>query len=219
MKKSIAVSIVIVLIGLSLPVHAQKISWEIRLHSTDITMLEKEITAYTSQGYIPLGITYDNAELYIMYVQVPEFGLKAWYLEGYKTETELQNGITNTMNRGYMPTGITYTGEQFYVLYVLVDNSAQAWQLVRTKSGSDALQKALQPYVSKKYLPVGITTYGEAYWTLLLQIPNTTATSWKIESYATGTHGDGVNRHLEAGNIPWGIDYRGTDIDILYVGF
>jgi hypothetical protein len=67
--------------------------------------------------------------------------------------------------------------------------------------------------------PCGITSFENEYWTLLLNIPGTTIKRWLLETYEVGTHGPRINRNIEQGFIPWGIMYRGDEIDILYVGF
>ncbi|MCG2814890.1 MAG: hypothetical protein L6425_02970, partial [Candidatus Aminicenantes bacterium] len=47
---------------------AQNISWEIRKHSTELESLKAEVTDFMRRGYVPMGLTYDDVELYILYV-------------------------------------------------------------------------------------------------------------------------------------------------------
>ena len=209
-------------VGLSMyaiNVSAQTVSWEIVKHSTDINTLKGEVTEYTNQGYVPVGITYDNVELYILYVQVEGLEIEAWWLGWYDDRDTIQKGITDKMNEGYVPTGITYTGDKFYVLYVKTKSSATAWQLVPSALNLNAVKQAIQPYIDQGYVPTGISKYGKEYWTLLLETPDTSITKWKIETYVVGKHGDEINANIEQGYVPWGLEYRGKQIDILYVGF
>jgi len=219
MKRIVSLSLFVLIIVFSFNVFAQTISWEIKQHSTDIDLFENEVTDYVNNGYVPLGITYDNVELYILYVYDPEFGMQAWSVEWYENRTAAQNGITNNMNQGYIATGITYTGDQFYVLYVKVENSATAWRLEPSAIDLQSVHDAIQPYINQGYVPAGITAFEGEYWTLLLEIPDTTIQSWRLESYVVGNHADGINLNIEQGYIPWGIMYRDDMIDILYVGF
>jgi len=200
---------------------AQDISWEIKLHSTDLEKLKKEVTDYANQGYVPLGISYDNVELYILYVMAPDLGMTAWQLDWYQDLDELQKRLTSRMNNGYVPTGIAYAGDVFYVLYIQAENSATAWRLEPSAPDLDAVQAKIQPYIDKGYVPCGITEHEDEYWTLLLLIENTEITSWRLETYKVGTHADHINKNIEEGYIPWGISYNSKDglIDILYVGF
>ncbi len=223
MKRLVSVSLCVLIIVFSFDVYAQTISWEIKLHnSTNTNILTEEITAYVNNGYVPLGITYDNTELYILYVQDDEFGMQAWSLDWYEDRNELQNSITNQMNQGYIPTGITYTGDLFYVLYIQVESSAEAWRLEPAPSTNlKAVQKTIQPYIKQGYLPVGITELENKYWTLLLRIPDTTAQYWSIETYDVGRHANPINSKIEQGYVPWGVMYNRNagEIDILYVKF
>ncbi|GAK59434.1 hypothetical protein U27_06419 [Candidatus Vecturithrix granuli] len=220
MKKLLQLSACLFLLILSVNVSAQMLSWEIKQHSNDLDLLKKEVNEYIKNGYVPLGITYDNVELYILYLQERDFGLEGWLIEWYDGRDEIQNGITENMNNGYIPTGITYTGDLFYVLYVKAKSSADAWQLIPSGTNLKAVQRAIQPIIDQGYVPVGITAYQGEYWTLLLLIPDTTVKYWRIESYETGAHIEGINRNIEQGYMPWGLIYRhDRGVDILYVGF
>jgi hypothetical protein len=211
----------VVLFGLGLSAYAQEISWEIKQHSTDIDDLEAEVTEYMESGYVPVGISYDNVELYILYVHDPSVEASAWSIEWYDSTDTLQAGITEYMNDGYIPHGITYTGELFYVLYIQMENSADAWLLIPSSQNLPAVEKAIQPDVSQGYVPMGIATYKGEYWTLLVRIPGTTIKRWSIESYKVGSHADLINAAIEQGYLPWGLTYNSKTgrIDILYVGF
>jgi hypothetical protein len=222
MQRHVRISIALVALILSVPVFGQTISWEIKLHnSTNTDILEREVSAYVDNGYVPLGITYDDVELYILYVNNIDIDAYAWSIEWYDNRNDVQTGITNNMNEGYIPTGITYTGDQFYVLYIQTDSSADAWQLVPSGTNLQSVQSAIQPYIDQGYLPTGITSLDNEYWTLLLHIPDTTAEYWRLETYEAGTHANSINRNIEQGYLPWGLMYNANsgEIDILYVGF
>lgn len=220
MRKVIGLSLLFVGMLLASNAFAQEVAWEIKQHSTDLDALKKEVSEYTNNGYVPMGITFDGAESYILYLQEPDSGMEAWLIEWYNNRDEIRTGITAKMNEGYMPRGITYTGDALYVLYVKMKNPATAWQLVPSATNLQAVQKAIQPYVKKGYVPVGIAFYQKEYWTMLLLIPETSVTSWTIESYKVGTHADNINANIEKGYLPWDIEYSGKDrIDVLYVGF
>lgn len=222
MKKLVNFGLAVFIMLFALQTSAQVIPWEIKLHSTEISILEQEVTAYANEGYVPLGITYDDIELYILYVQDPVLGMQAWSLEWYEDRTEVQNGITDNMEYGYIPTGITYTGDLFYVLYIQVESSAGAWQLVPSDSNSlQSVQNAIQPYIDQGYIPFGITALEDEYWTLLLNVPTSTASYWMIETYPVGNHGDNITENIEQGYYPWGLMYNSNAglIDLLYVSF
>jgi hypothetical protein len=219
-KRVFSLVIGVVLVVTACSAAAQSVYWEIGRHSTDIDLLESEVTTYVNNGYVPLGLTYDNVELYILYIQEWDFGLQAWSIEWYDDRDESQQGITDNMNNGYIPTGITYTGDLFYVLFVKVDSSARAWRLIPSGTNLQAVRREIQPVISQGYVPVGITAYEGEYWTLLLDIPDTTVKYWRIESYELGAHVDGINRNIGEGYLPWGIIYRhDRGVDLLYVGF
>ena len=201
---------------------AQEVSWEIKLHNSENTdIFQREVSAYVDNGYVPLGVTYDGTELYLLYVEDPNFSMSAWSLEWYDNRDSISNGITTNMKNGYIPTGITYTGDLFYVLYVQTDSSADAWQLIPSKTNLQSVQQEIQPYIDQGYVPSGISLYGDEYWTLLLHTPGTTAKYWRLETYEVGTQADGINYNIKQGYFPWGLMYNAnvSEIDILYVGF
>lgn len=221
MKKSLCVSLFVILFSLSLSVCAQDISWEIKQHSPDNETLEAEITEYMEEGYVPVGISYDNVELYILYIHDPSVEATAWQIKWYSNQDTLQDGMTENMNDGYVPIGITYTGDLFYVLYIQMESSADAWYLIPSAQNLQAVEKAIQPDVSQGYVPMGIATYRNEYWTLLVRIPGTTIKRWAIETYQVGSHEDLINAAIEQGYLPWGMTYNAKTglIDILYAGF
>lgn len=221
MKNMVYVSVFVVLVSLSLSAFAQEVSWEIKLHSTDIEDLEAEVTEYMEAGYVPIGISYDDVELYLLYIHDPDVEATAWSITWYDSKDALQEGITEKMEEGYIPCGITYTGDLFYVLCIQMESSADAWYLIPSAQNLPALEKAIQPDVSNGYVPMGIATYQDEYWTLLVRIPGTTITRWRIESYEVGDHPDLINDAIEAGYLPWGMAYHANaaQVDILYVGF
>ena len=222
MKQHVWISALLLVLAFAMPVFGQDVYWEIKLHNSDNTdILTREIDAYVDNGYVPLGITYDNVELYILYVYDTDIVVYDWAIEWYDNRNTVQNGITNSMNQGYIPTGITYTGDLFYVLYIQTDSSANAWQLLPSGTNLQSVHNVIQPYVSQGYLPIGVTSLENEYWTLLLRIPDTTANYWRLETYEVGTHANPINRNIEKGYIPWGLMYNADagEIDILYVGF
>jgi hypothetical protein len=200
--------------------HAESPFWEIKLHSTELEVLKAEVTEYCDAGLLPVGMSYNGNELYLMYIEATDLTIEAWLINWYDNETDLQYGINATMEEGYIPTGLSYIGEQFFVLYVKTENSAKAWQLVPSGVNLSAVKKAIQSYVDNGYVPSAVAFFDNQYWTLLLDTPGTTIKKWLLETYKTGTHGQKIDERIEEGYIPWGLEYSGTDrIDILYIGF
>lgn len=218
MRKTL--SLFFCLLALALMASAQTIRWEIKLQSTDLDTLKTQVTAFLNQGYVPLGITFDNKELYILYIQAGDVDVEAWRIEWYDNRQAVNDGISGFLKKGYVPTGITYTGDQLYVLYLKMENNVTAWRLEPSGTSLSSVRKAVQPWADKLYVPSGITFWQDQYWTLLLKTPGTTAKSWLIESYEVGTHGDLINDNIRREYIPWGLEYSGDKrIDILYVKF
>lgn len=219
MKNVLHFSLCLLLCALSFQTFAQ--SWEIKLHSTDLDTLKEEVTDYMENGYVPMGITYDNVELYILYIEDSSVKATAWSIEWYESPTELKKAITSNMNKGYVPSGITYTGDLFYVLYIKMKSSVDKWLLTPSAQDLQSVHDAIQPDIDNGYVPMGIATYEDEYWTLLLHIPGTTIKRWMIETYEVGKHGDNIDAAIKKGYLPWGIDYRADseEIDVLYAGF
>ena len=78
MKKLIILSLCVAGMIVASTTDAQEISWEIKLHtSDDINQFEREVTNYVNRGYVPLGVTYDDVELYILYVKDLDLEMKS----------------------------------------------------------------------------------------------------------------------------------------------
>jgi hypothetical protein len=220
MKKVSFLGVLIVAAILAVQVGAQEVSWEIGQHSTDLDALKQEISGYTENGYIPLGIAYNGTELYILYVDKPDLGMEAWSIEQYDTQDTWQSSITGKMKQGYLPTGITSISDSLYVLYVKMTKPATEYQLVPSGGDVKSVKKTIQPYLNKGYIPTGIAFYKNEYWTLLVLSPDLKITNWKIETYPVGEQEAAINANLEKGLLPWGVEYSGKDrIDILYISF
>jgi hypothetical protein len=215
-----AIGLAAALAALCLPAASQTVNWEIKLHSTNLKTLEAEVNGMMRNAFRPMGITYDNRELYILYIQDPDFAVSSWLIEWYSTLDELQKKVTANMRRGLVPMGVTFTGDKFFILYLETESTATHWQLEPSGTDLESVQSAVAPWSAQGYVPVGITFFRDEYWTLMLKIPGTAVKNWLIESYEVGQHGESVNEAIRRGYLPWGLEYSGDRrIDILYVAF
>jgi hypothetical protein len=219
MTKTRFITALLMILCVSVLLSAQTISWEVKKHNTHLETLKGEVTAMMQKGFIPLGLTFDNVDLYALYVNNTGLDVQSWSINWYDSQSELQQGLSESLNQGFVPTGITYTGDRFYILYLETKSSADAWRMEPSERALSAVQNAIQPYVDRGYIPFGITSYEGEYWTLLLHVPGTAIKRWLLETYEVGNHGPKINGNIELGYIPWGIMYRGSEIDILYVSF
>jgi len=197
---------------------AQNIEWEIKSHSTRLETLKEEVTANMQRGFVPIGLTYDNVELYILYIKGLGQEVEGWLIEWYNNRDELLEGISGEMNKGYLPTGIAYAGDTIYVLFIHSKNTATSWRIEPSETDLRKVQEKIHPWIDQGYFPMDITSNEGTYVTLLVALERTVIKSWTIERYEVGTHGDAINANIRQGFIPWGIMYRGDVIDILYVG-
>jgi hypothetical protein len=197
---------------------AQNINWEIKRHNTHLESLKAEVTDFMQQGYVPMGLSYDNVELYILYVKGLGQEVEGWLIEWYQNRDELLEGISGEMKKGYLPTGIAYVGDTIYVLFIHSKNTATNWRIEPSETDLRKVQEKIQPWVSQGYFPMDITANEDTYVTLLVELERTVIKSWTIERYEVGAHGDAINAKIREGYIPWGIMVRGNVIDILFVG-
>ena len=198
-----------------------QIPWNLNAHSTEIGAFKNEMSIMANSGWTPVGISWNNNQMFVLYLGGNPFNMSAWNLEMYNSTDKLQNGITANMNQGYFPTGISYLGNVFYVIFIKTGSNAQAWQIIPSNADLNSVQNAIQPYISQNYLPCGITRFGNEYYTLLVLIPDTTAKSWEIIPYNAVDIEvqNGVNNAVNKGMVPWGFMYIGNLINVLYVGF
>ncbi|MCU0241719.1 MAG: hypothetical protein MUF51_04785, partial [Vicinamibacteria bacterium] len=166
--------------------YAQTIEWEIKKHSTNMATFTKEVSAYVNQGHVPVGLTYDKREMYLLYVRGLGIEVSAWQMDWYDSEDKITQGINGRIAEGYLPTAISYTGESLYVMFVKTPNQVQAWKIVASTLDLKDVEAKLKPYLAQNYIPAGITFYGKNYWTLLIKSRKSTIKKYLIESYKLG---------------------------------
>lgn len=154
MKKINTCLILLMVLCMSLMLSAQTIGWEIKKHSTHLETLKNEVTAMMQEGFLPLGLTFNNVDLYVLYVNNTGLDVKSWSINWYDSQSEMQEGLTDSMNQGNLPVGITYTGDKYYLLYIETESPADAWRMQPSGRALDAVQAAIQTYLDRGYIPL-----------------------------------------------------------------
>ncbi len=124
----------------------QTISWEIKKHSTNMTRFEAEVSGYVKRGCVPVGLTYDKREIYVMYLQGIEVEVSAWRMAWYDTVDGIREGINGKIAEGFIPSAITYTGDSFFVLFIKTPGQVLAWQIVPSSADLEDVGRKLKPY-------------------------------------------------------------------------
>ncbi|MFH1092284.1 MAG: hypothetical protein V1742_12025 [Pseudomonadota bacterium] len=219
-RMSLAVVGLLLLLFLASGAWAQRIEWEIKVHK-EPSQLKDEVTQMINQDYVPLGMCLKDQDMYLLYVKGAPITMSAWSINKYQDLEKLKTGVTDMMNGGYVPTGLTYTGTEYFILFIKSPNTAEAWRLIFPDNTSEAVTKAIGEFTQQNYFPVGISAHDQKYYVLLIKTKTTSVKRWRIDAYKDEQSElvAGINKKIEEGFIPWGFDYRGETVQILYLGF
>ena len=220
MKRALYVlAIICILVFSAAEVSAVQVSWRIKQHKNPKSF-KSEVTEMAKSGYLPMGISFKDGGFYVLYLKGGNLKISAWSLESYKDVDAFKSGVTGKMNEGYIPSGISHTGKLFFVLFIKTPNSAVAWQLVNSDPAPESIKASISKYTKDWYFPVGITSYGGQYYTLLIKTKKTDIKSWRIGTYEPTEEAltGGINQAINEGYLPWGFDFSGERIQVLYAG-
>jgi len=93
-------------------------AWQLVPASATMASVKAAITPYTSQFYLPCGITRYGSQFWTLLVQIPDTTAKLWEIEQYVADNNIiQSSIDNALARGRVPWGFTYSGNTVTVLY------------------------------------------------------------------------------------------------------
>lgn len=221
MRKIVCVlAVLMVFTLLAVDAGAQHVAWEIKFHG-DLGKIKNEINKFTQDGYVPVGLSLSEGGFYILYIKTELLTITAWRLSSYDNVEALKSGLTSSMESGYVPSGVSYTSDKFYVLYIKPQHeTATAWRIVSADMNMDNVQASIQEWAKEWYFPVGITSYGGKYYTLMIKTKQTDIKSWMIRWYEPNSQAlqAGINKAIEEGYVPWGFNYLGSQVHVLYAG-
>lgn len=209
-----------VALGLSLQAFtAHAYYWEFREHSVAPAQIQNEISGFISRGYVPVGLTFLQGRLNILYVNDGNQTTDAWYLGEYGNQNQLQRGLDDMGRQGYTPMGLSYYNSFFYVIYVRTRVPINRWALITSGLSLNSLQREISPYTSSGFIPFGLASTSQQFLTLLVDTNGINASAWTIEEYALNRNAvmQGLNNNEAIGNIPWGFLHHGGRVYILYL--
>ena len=206
----------------ALPGFSEQIAWQIIGHDIQQQGLKTEIVKYANRGFVPMGISYHDQKLYVLYLHGEGLAIKGWNLEWYLSTEELSEGLNRNISEGFSPSGISDTGDLFFVLYIKTDGIQKSWNFVQTPLQPDKYGILMQPVLQESYIPVGITKLNGEYWSLVIKKASGEPAKL-VHLEELSSEDDAINKvviaRLKQGLLPWGLKYNGDSLLILFVRF
>ena len=206
------------ILPLSLPAQTGP-GWELVRHPNNTDSLREQVTQYVNEGKTPMGMSIIGNNVYILYVTGNKFDLKRWEINWYNSVDSLRDGITSKMNAGLMPVGLHYDGDQFFILSIKTSFKATHWRIMPSDRTLTSLQQSISDLTADHYVPMDLAAYAENFYTLLVRIPTTTIKQWHIKTFEADNSAitPGINAMLRQGWNPWGMDFDGDKVRVLFV--
>ena len=221
-KLFISLTLILGLFGAVASVSAEQIAWQIIGHDLSRDKLKVDIARNANRGFVPMGISFYDQKLFVLYLHGEGLEIQGWNLEWYLDSDELAEGLNRNIEDGYNPSGIADAGDLFFVMYIKTTGDTLNWDFVQTPIKLDRYSILLQPSLAKVFIPVGITEmYGE-YWTLVIQNKGGGhAKMTQLEKFPSDNDSinKGVINKVTEGMLPWGLMYNGDSVTILFVRF
>jgi hypothetical protein len=91
--------------------------------------------------------------------------------------------------------------------------------LVPSENSLEGLKTAVSARTGEGFLPMDLASRENRIWTLLLRIPDAPQKQWAIRTYKGENNSvtPGINSMVAAGWLPWGLDFDGATVRVLFV--
>lgn len=211
-------SLALVLVFMSAQ-QAEAYYWEFKEHSSNSSRMRSEITNFISNGYIPVGLTFLQGRLNMLYVNDGSDLPSAWYLGKYAGQGPLKSGIDRKAGQGYTPMGLSYYGGNFYVIFVQGVTPISNWAIITSSLNLRSLKRSISPYVRQGLIPFGMGSTSRQFLTLMVNSPGVKPSAWSIDQYTLSRSAvlQGLERNEASGKVPWGFLHHGGSVFILYL--
>lgn len=198
---------------------AQAYYWEFKEHSANRNQVKNEIDNFIANGYIPVGITFLQGRLNVLYVNDGSDLPSAWYLGQYAGQGPLKSGIDQMTAQGYTPMGLSYFRNNFYVMFIKGVTPVNNWAIITSSLSLQSLKREIQPYVRQGLIPFGMGSTSRQFLTLMVNSPGVKPSAWSIDQYALNRSAvlQGLNRNEAQGKVPWGFLHHAGSVYILYL--
>ncbi len=198
---------------------AQAYYWEFKEHGTSPAQIKREIDSFIRNGYMPVGLTFLQGRLNMLYVNDGSLSTNAWHLGEYGSQGQLKNGLNQMTNKGYTPMGLSYNRGFFYVIYIATTTPVKRWAVITSGLNLQSLQREIRPYTSNGYVPFGLGSTATQFLTLLVKTTGIDVSRWSIMEYALNRNviKNMLNRNAAMGNIPFGFLHHGGRVYLVFL--
>lgn len=183
----------------------------------NVTKDIKAINAKT--GMIPVGISYYNKKLYLLFNDGKQVGASAYYIQVLKgrSSLQIQRAIQLVVKRGWIPFDITDTQREVIILYLKCKVKIDEWKIVRSKKDWTSIQNTVTSY--RSFFPLGISFSAIDAHILLIRSNASNLQGWMIRNVG-GTNiavKAAVKVMMAKGYMPYGFEYRGGQVGIVFL--
>jgi len=177
----------------------------------------KTINAKT--GMIPVGISYYNKKLYILFNDGKQVGASAYYIQVLKSSSlqRIQGAIQEVVSRGWIPFDITDTQREVIILYLKCKVRINEWKIVKSKKDWAAIQNTVTSH--RSFFPLGISFGPLNAYILLIRSTSSNLQGWVIRNVGQtdAVVKAAVKMMMAKGYMPYGFEYKGGQVGIVFL--
>lgn len=177
----------------------------------------KTINAKT--GMIPVGISYYDHKLYILFNDGTQVGASAFYIQVLKNSSalQIQEAIQEVVNKGWIPFDITDTQREVIILYLRCKVSIDEWKIVKSKKDWESIQNTVRSH--RSFFPLGISFGTLNAYILLIRSADSNLQAWVIRNVGQtdAVVKTTVRKMMAKGYMPYGFEYKGGQVGIVFL--
>lgn len=198
--------------------------WQLKSHSLDSQIIQREMAKMWQSGYVPLGMEIYENQLVLLYVQMKDIAAD-YFLEVLDVRTLGQNGIaealTRRMNMSYLPQALCLNQDLLYVIYLKTEWEISQWELLSLPPGYTQQEEMINAKSREGYLPMAVTETGGQRFLLCVQLYGLQPKEWLLKSVSPDPESlrSQIESSVAKNWIPWGILLSPEEHVVLFLKF
>jgi len=195
--------------------------WAVHYSGPKYEMIQAKINEVNKKtDMIPVGISYYNGKVYLMFITDESLGAEAYWIQKLDknlSKKKLQAAIQKNINKGWVPFDLTITPHRVIMLYLKCAIPIKAWRIMPSQKNWDAIQGVLNK--NKQYFPLGFAFRGNEAYTLLINSPKAGVTSTIMKNCGASEKviEKTINNMVKKGYSPYGFEYKGKQVGVVFV--
>ncbi len=185
----------------------------------DEASMRRDVGEMNAAGFIPVGISYDNRQMYLFYVKDADRRSSRWEVFPYASEDAARHDLAARLETGWFPAGFTVGAGRFWVLYLKGSFPATRARYVSCPIENESIRRTVEEGRREGLFPVGIDSIGDRLLMLLVHCEGPAPTNWSMGSFRLDASDatELVNAQLRDGYTPFDILVAGQRVNVFYL--